>query len=118
VADTLDSKVLDELRASVGGDQEFFAELVDELLADAPRQLQALRDAASSGDAEGARRAAHTLKGNGRTFGAVDLSALGLELENAAAAGDLDSVLAQLDAMDEAWARTQAALVVERGSTS
>jgi HPt (histidine-containing phosphotransfer) domain-containing protein len=118
VAVVLDQKVLDDLRASVGGDEAFFAELVDELLADAPRQLASLREAASSGDAEGARRAAHTLKGNGRTFGAEELSALGLELETAAADGDLDTVLSRLDAIDEAWVRTRGALLDERSATS
>jgi HPt (histidine-containing phosphotransfer) domain-containing protein len=113
----LDPTVLDDLRASVGGDEAFFAELVDELFADAPRQLAALREAASSGDAEGAHRAAHTLKGNARTFGAEELAALGLELETAAADGDLATVLNRLDAMDEAWVRTRAALVDQRGAT-
>jgi HPt (histidine-containing phosphotransfer) domain-containing protein len=116
VSAVLDPKVLDDLRASVGRDEAFFVELVDELLADAPRQLAALKEAASSGDAEGARRAAHTLKGNGRTFGAVELAALGLELETAAADGDLATVLTRLDAMNEAWARMRAALVDERGA--
>jgi HPt (histidine-containing phosphotransfer) domain-containing protein len=118
VAEVLDSKVLDDLRASVGGDQAFFAELVDELLDDAPRQLASLRESAARGDAEGARRAAHTLKGNGRTFGAEELSALGLELESAAAGGDLDAVLARAGALEEAWERTRAALLVARDAAA
>ena len=118
MAVVLDPSVLDDLRSSIGGDEAFFAELVDELLADVPRQLATLREAASSGDAERARRAAHTLKGNGRTFGAGELSALGLDIETAAAAGDLATVLTRLDAIGEAWVRTRAALVDERGATS
>jgi HPt (histidine-containing phosphotransfer) domain-containing protein len=118
VAVVLDPRVLADLRASVGDDEAFFAELVDELLADVPRQLATLREAASSGDAETARRAAHTLKGNGRTFGADELAALGLDIETAAAAGDLATVQTRLDAIDEAWVRTRAALVDERGATS
>ena len=54
----VDSAVLDELRESVGDDPVFLAELVDELLQDAPAQLESLRGAATSGDATGARRAA------------------------------------------------------------
>ncbi len=118
MAEILDPKVLDDLRASVGGDDEFFAELVDELLADAPRQIESLRAAATAGDAESARRAAHTLKGNGRTFGATDLAALGLELENAAAAGELDAVQARLGAVDETWERTRGALLELRGASA
>ena len=64
--------MLAELRES-WATTEFLAELVDDFLADAPAQLQSLREAATSGDATRARRAAHTLKGNSRTFGAGEL---------------------------------------------
>jgi HPt (histidine-containing phosphotransfer) domain-containing protein len=111
----LDMGVLDELRASVGGDQEFLAELVDDFLADAPAQLDALRAAASSGDPDVARRAAHTLKGTSRTFGAAALAALCQNAEAAAGMGDLDSVRAQLEVIDEEWCRARTALLSIRG---
>jgi HPt (histidine-containing phosphotransfer) domain-containing protein len=114
VPEILDPRVVDQLRESVGGDDAFLAELIDEFLEDGPRQLQALREAAGADDADRARRAAHTLKGNGRTFGAAALSDLCLELETAAAAGDLDAVRARLDAVDDAWTELQAALVAKR----
>lgn len=114
MADVLDRQVLDALSDSVGGDREFFAELIDELLADAPRQLQALRDAATAGDAETTRRAAHTLKGNGRTFGAAELASLCQEVEAAAANGDLGVALSRSAEISEAWERVRAALVAER----
>ena len=85
--------MLGELRESVGDDPEFLAELVDDFLADAPAQLESLREAATSGDAAGARRAAHTLKGNSRTFGAGELASLCQEAETAAGEGDLAAVL-------------------------
>ena len=115
---TLDTRVLDELRESIGGDEAFFSELVDEFLADAPRQLQSLREAATAGDAEACRRAAHTLKGNGRTFGAEELAALCLEVETAAAAGDLDAVLPRLEEIDQAWEQVRAALDAARDGTA
>ena len=59
VADVLDKRVLDELRESVGGDQAFVAELIDELLEDAPRQL------AGAARGGGGRR-----RGDGATCGA------------------------------------------------
>ena len=46
--DVLDPRTLNELRESVGGDAAFFAELIDEFLADAPRQLQAMRESAAA----------------------------------------------------------------------
>ena len=110
----LDRRVLDDLRESVGGDQAFVAELIDELLADAPIQLASLREATATGDAETARRAAHTLKGNGRTFGAAEFSSLCQEAEAAAAAGDLDAVAQRLDAIDASWEQVRAALETAR----
>ena len=110
----LDSRALDELRANVGGDPEFVAELIDEFLEDAPRQLESLRTAASAGDAEAARRAAHTLKGNARTFGAAELAARCLEAESAAAEGDLATVHVRADTIAESWRDVRAELLAAR----
>jgi HPt (histidine-containing phosphotransfer) domain-containing protein len=110
----LDMRVLEELRASVGGDQEFVSELVDDFLADAPAQLEGLRAASSSGDSDMARRAAHTLKGTSRTFGAEVLAALCQEAEAAAGMGDLDSVRTRLPGIDVEWARVRTELLSVR----
>ncbi len=113
--DVIDTGVLDQLRESVGGDQAFLDELIDELLADAPRLIATLREAVDGGDTEAARRAAHTLKGNGRTFGAERFSSLSYQLEASAAEGDLDAVRAHLDALDQAWEDVRAARAAARG---
>ena len=110
----LDTRTLDELRASVGGDQAFVAELIDDFVAQAPRLLQTMREAATTGEAEVARRAAHTLKGNARTFGAAGLASLCLEAETAAAAGDLDTVRQGLEPVEAEWDRVREALVAAR----
>jgi HPt (histidine-containing phosphotransfer) domain-containing protein len=110
----VDVAVLGELRESVGDDPEFLAELVDELLQDAPTQLASLREAATSGDATAASRAAHTLKGNSRTFGARELASLCQGAETAAGAGDLEAVLSGLDEIDREWRRVGAELLVWR----
>jgi HPt (histidine-containing phosphotransfer) domain-containing protein len=110
----LDNAVLGELRESVGDDPEFLAELIDDFLADAPAQLESLREAATLGDATRARRAAHTLKGNSRTFGAGELASICQEAEAAAGADDLDAVLSRVDEIDREWARVRAALVAVR----
>ena len=110
----LDNAVLGELRQSVGDDPEFVAELIDDFLADAPFQLESLREAATSGDAIRATRAAHTLKGHSRTFGAGELASLCMEAEAAAGAGDLDAVLSRLDEIDAEWRRVGAELLVWR----
>lgn len=107
----LDRQTLDELRGSVGGDAEFLAELVDEFVADAPRQIASLRAAASTGDAVVARRAAHTLKGTSRTFGAASLATMCQEAETAAGSDDLAVVVAVIDSIEAEWARVRAELL-------
>ena len=107
----LDMRALDELRASVGDDPVFVAELIDDFVEEAPRQLEILREAATTGEAESARRAAHTLKGNARTFGAEGLASLCLEAETAAAEGDLEVVRQRLSSVEAEWSRVREALV-------
>ena len=113
----LDAGVLTELRESVGGDAEFVAELIDDFVADAPIQIETLRRSATLGDAGAARRAAHTLKGNARTFGANELASLCEEAEAAAGASELGAVLQCLDGIEREWARVRAELVVARDDT-
>lgn len=107
----MDDAVLRELRESVGDDPEFFAELVDDFLADAPVQLEALRRAATAGDPATAMRAAHTLKGTSRTFGAGGLASLCQDAESAATGGELEAVLVRVEEIDREWARVCAELV-------
>lgn len=64
----IDMQVFGELQASTGAD--FVVELVDTFLDEAPQLLAQMRQARSAGDADSFRRAAHSLKSNGNTFGA------------------------------------------------
>ena len=69
----IDGATLEGLASSFGGGAEgwaFVRELIDTFLEEAPAQLATLRNAVARGDAEEARRVAHTLKSNGATFGA------------------------------------------------
>ena len=66
---------------SVGGDADLLREVVDAFLAEAPRQLLAAETAIRNSDHVAMRRAAHTLKGNARYFGAREVFDLAFELE-------------------------------------
>ena len=114
LGNAIDTRAIDELRVSIGGDGEFLAELIDEFLADAPVQLESLREALGSDDAEGARRAAHTLKGTSRTFGADALGSLCKEVESAVGVGELDASVARIDGIDAEWARVRNELLTLR----
>jgi HPt (histidine-containing phosphotransfer) domain-containing protein len=110
LANPIDTRAIAELRASIGGDGEFLAELIDEFLADAPVQLESLREAVGSADADRARRAAHTLKGTSRTFGADALGLLCQEAESAVGVEEIDASLARVDGIDAEWARVRTEL--------
>jgi histidine phosphotransfer protein HptB len=76
---TIDESVFRELQAAAGAD--FVAELVDTFLEEAPGMLAELREAHAQGNAEAFRRAAHSLKSNGLTFGAAPLADAARALE-------------------------------------
>jgi HPt (histidine-containing phosphotransfer) domain-containing protein len=104
---TIDRRAIDDLRANIGGDDEFLTELIDEFLADTPLQLASLRQALGAADAEEARRAAHTLKGTSRTFGADALGLLCQEVESSVQAGELGACLARVGDIDAEWSRVR-----------
>ena len=64
--------------------------MIDAFLSDAPTLVLTLRTTHEQGDTEGLRRAAHTLKSNGQTFGAGGFAELCRELELRARRDELD----------------------------
>jgi HPt (histidine-containing phosphotransfer) domain-containing protein len=105
---TIDHATFEELKETAGAD--FVVELVDTFLAEAPRMLDDLRRSFAAGNADSFRRAAHSLKSNSNTFGALTLGAMakGLEL------GGLDHAVSAgaepLDALAAEYSRVAAAL--------
>jgi PAS domain S-box-containing protein len=97
----LEASALESLR-SLGGD-EFLAEVVDAFLSDAPALVATLRTTYDRGDTEGLRRAAHTLKSNGQTFGAGRFSELCRELELRARNDELDGTAALVDRIEREY---------------
>ncbi|MBI3164355.1 MAG: Hpt domain-containing protein [Anaerolineales bacterium] len=75
----LDLNTLNALKESAGAD--FVDELMDAFIKDSIQQMEKLRGALETGDADTFRRAAHTIKSNALTFGAEDLAVLARELE-------------------------------------
>ena len=108
----IDRAVYAELRATTGA--EFVAELVDTFIAEAPGMLAELRTARAEGNAERFRRAAHSLKSNGRTFGAVKLTALARDLELKGLDADPTRDAASLAALEAEYARAVAELKAMR----
>lgn len=100
----IDPQVFAELQDNTGAD--FVIELVDTFLDEAPQLLVQMRQAHAAGDADGFRRAAHSLKSNGNTFGALAFAAQARRLE-LSALGEVEAgMLAALEAaFQEAAAR-------------
>jgi HPt (histidine-containing phosphotransfer) domain-containing protein len=98
-APAVDAATFQALQDTAGSD--FVAELVGTFLEEAPGMLEDLQRAFASADAERFRRAAHSLKSNALTFGAMALAAQAkaLELSGVAAmraqGGDPVGALAQ-----------------------
>ena len=105
MTDTLiDAEVYAELAEAMG--EDFAAELVETFLADAPNMLADLHIAADGGDADGYRRAAHSIKSNAETFGATELANQAREME-LSGLPDADPPIADLEAI---YAKTATAL--------
>jgi HPt (histidine-containing phosphotransfer) domain-containing protein len=105
---TIDQATFDDLKATAGA--EFVSELVGTFLAEAPAMLADLRSSLAAGNADAFRRAAHSLKSNSNTFGALQLGALSKNLELTGLAPAAEAKGATLDALDAEYARVAAAL--------
>lgn len=113
----LDQDTLAALRESTGDDPEFFAELIDTFTDEAPGMIATMRIGAAAGPTEGVRRAAHNLKSNAASFGALHLAEHCRYVEEAARGGDVARAAARLDALEAEYDRVAQELHRQRPST-
>jgi CheY-like chemotaxis protein/HPt (histidine-containing phosphotransfer) domain-containing protein len=95
----IDGSVLARLVEGTGGDAGFVSELIEQFVVDSPALVAAARAGLETGNAEAVRRAAHTLKSNAATFGAVGLADQSRALEDAARRGALEDGMLRIDAL-------------------
>ena len=105
---TIDPATFAELQAAAGAD--FVKELIDTFLEEAPAMLRELSDALAAGNAEKFRRAAHSLKSNSHTFGALQLGAMARDLELKGLEHARASAADALSGLTEEYERVAAAL--------
>ena len=86
------------------------AEIVEAFLEDAPDRLAEIRAGLASGDLELVRRAAHTLKANGLTFGAQAFASACAELERTAKLGALDGATMLAGEIERTWSEARPAI--------
>ena len=97
----IDRSTFESLRQMT--DAGFVDELVNTFLEDTPIQLRDMSASLKKGDAEVFRRAAHSIKSNAATFGAVQLSDLARELEAMGKEGDLAKAAGKLAALQASF---------------
>ena len=106
--ETIDVAAFRALQDSVGAD--FVKELVDTFLEDAPNMLSDLQRAVAASDADRFRRAAHSLKSNSHTFGAMALGAMARQLEVDGLERSLRHGADPLDRLVQEYARVEESL--------
>lgn len=93
-----------ELCEAMGAD--FAAELLGTFLSKAPQMLATLQTAVDEQDADGYRRAAHSIKSNAEIFGATGLADLSRRMELT----DLSDATPPIGELETMWLATDTAL--------
>jgi len=91
----LDHATLERLRATMGAG--FLDELLPTFLEDSQELVGTMRRALGENDVDSFRRAAHSLKSNAASFGAMTLSTLAKDLEALGKSGSLDGASARVE---------------------
>ena len=113
-AGVLHPPALERLMQTIGDDRGLLAALVDTFLNDVPRLIDGARQGLQQGRADEVRRAAHTLKSNGATFGATRLSELSRELEALARSETLEGTADLLARIEGEYESVRTALEAVR----
>lgn len=106
--DVINFAVYNALQEAAGS--EFVVELVAAFLEEAPGMFTALRTALDVGDADGFRRAAHSMKSNADIFGARALATPARDLELMEVSGTTPEVAALMTRLETEFARASDAL--------
>jgi PAS domain S-box-containing protein len=114
IAGVLQTPALERLVETIGDDRSLLTALIDTFLGDAPRLVEAARRGLEHGQTDEVRRAAHTLKSNGATFGASSLSELSRQLEALARSGTLEGADELITRIDAEYERVRIALETVR----
>jgi CheY-like chemotaxis protein/HPt (histidine-containing phosphotransfer) domain-containing protein len=113
-AGVLHPPALERLLEIIGDDPDLLRALIDTFLRDVPRLIDDARRGLQQGQADEVRRAAHTLKSNGATFGATTFSELGRELESLARSGALEGAAELIERLEAEYESVRTALEAVR----
>ena len=97
-------------------DEELARVVVESFLNDIPRQIEKLRNCLDAQDASGAERQVHTIAGAAANVSGEALKTVASEMEAASRSGDLRSVAARLDELDNEFSKLKAAMTTQAWS--
>ena len=100
VAD-LDQRALDNIRALQSqGSPNILQKIIDMFISNSPQQLEKLEEAATTGNADLLRSAAHSLKSSSANLGATEMSAMCSELEKMGLHKELEGVVSKVGVLE------------------
>ncbi len=111
---SLDRAAWEELVRTTGGDKDFMAELLQTYFEDTPKELSAMHQSLLHKRAEEFRRAAHSLKSNSGTFGALRLAGMFREMEEMGKNDNLAGAEQRLALAEEEYGRVRPLLEAEQ----
>jgi CheY-like chemotaxis protein len=115
VAAVLDPAAFDRLRAALGSKaSSMLPTLIDNFCRDGQRLMVEARRALDRMQAVDLRRAAHTMKSTGATFGATSLAAVARDLERLAKDGSLEGASGLVEQMEGEFGRACRVLDMKR----
>ena len=91
-------------------DEDLARTVVEGFLDDIPQQIEALRGYLEAGDAPGAERQAHTIKGASANVGGEALRAVAFEMEKAGKEKNLDKLTMLLPKLEREFDRLRQAM--------
>ena len=89
------------------GDRDLLKDMIDAFLDECPRMLDEIRSAILQGDRATLQRAAHTIKGSMRYFGAKEAFERAFELESRGRDGELAGAEQLLERLEREISRLQ-----------
>ena len=115
-----DNEILDlsRLIEAFEDDTAGIAELLEMAMETGRKHQRALAEAIGSGDVEGVRRAAHSIKGSSGNIGANRVMDVAAALEQSARGGDLSDAPARAAAIEAEYARVDAEVRAYRAAIS
>lgn len=106
----LDGATMRKLMEDIGGEAEVMRELVETFLEEGPRLVGLMRESFDGGDLRTLNRCAHSLRSSSATFGAVQLSRLCRDLEQATESATPQDADARVRDIQGEWALVEGEL--------